>query len=110
MDNLRHLVSSVASAREIGVIKKEQERKRQVKTFTNSIGMKFTLIPAGEFYMGSPSDEEGRRDNEGPVHRVNIEKAFYMGSYEVTQKQWREIMGINPSHFKGDDLPVEWVL
>jgi formylglycine-generating enzyme required for sulfatase activity len=76
---------------------------------TNSIGMEFVLIPAGEFEMGSPSDEEGRLDTEEPVHHVNIEKAFYMCKYEVTQKQWREIMADNPSHFKGDDLPVEMV-
>jgi len=59
--------------------------------------------------MGSTSDEEGRSSTEGPVHHVNIGYAFYMGRYEVTQKQWRETMGDNPSHFKGDDLPVEGV-
>ncbi|RCV64719.1 Formylglycine-generating enzyme, required for sulfatase activity, contains SUMF1/FGE domain [Methanophagales archaeon] len=77
--------------------------------FTNTIGMEFVPIAAGEFEMGSPSDEEGRYSDEGPVHHVNIEKAFYMGRYEVTQKQWRAIMGDNPSYFKGDDLPIETV-
>ena len=76
---------------------------------TNTIGMEFVPIPAGEFDMGSPLDEEGMYDNEGPVHHVNIGKAFYMCKYEVTQKQWRAIMGDNPSYFKGDDLPVERV-
>jgi formylglycine-generating enzyme required for sulfatase activity len=71
-------------------------------TITNTIGMEFVPIPAGKFEMGSPSDE-------GPLHHVNIEKPFYMGRYEVTQKQWRAIMGDNPSDFKGDDLPVETV-
>jgi len=79
------------------------------KTTTNSIGMEFMLIPAGEFKMGSPSGEEGRLDREGPVHTVKIEKAYYLGKYEVTQKQWREVMGSNPSYFEGDDLPVEKV-
>jgi formylglycine-generating enzyme required for sulfatase activity len=80
------------------------------ETFTNTIGMEFVTIPAGEFEMGSPSDEQGRYSYEGPVHHVNLEKAFHMGRYEVTQKQWRAIMGDNPSYFKGDDnLPVEWV-
>ncbi len=73
----------------------------------------FVLIPAGEFYMGSPSNEVGRNDVEGPAHYVKIAKAFYMGRYEVTQKQWQEVMGNNPSYFKGyfksDDLPVEQV-
>ncbi|MCK5186398.1 MAG: formylglycine-generating enzyme family protein [Deltaproteobacteria bacterium] len=79
------------------------------QTTTNSIGMEFVLIPAGEFEMGSPSGEEDRWDNEGPVHTVKIEKAYYLGKYEVTQEQWREVMGTNPSSFKGDDLPVEQV-
>ncbi|KAF5418083.1 MAG: Formylglycine-generating enzyme, required for sulfatase activity, contains SUMF1/FGE domain [Candidatus Methanocomedens sp.] len=79
------------------------------QTTTNSIGMEFVLIPAGEFKMGSPSGEEGRYDSEGPVHTVKIEKAYYLGKYEVTQEQWREVMGTNPSSFKGDDLPVESV-
>lgn len=79
------------------------------KTITNSIGMEFVQIPAGEFNMGSPSNEAGRYDDEGPVHQVKISNAFFMGKYEVTQKQWREVMGTNPSYFKGDNLPVEQV-
>jgi formylglycine-generating enzyme required for sulfatase activity len=81
----------------------------QEETITNSIGMEFVLIPAGEFEMGSPEYEEDRDNDEGPVHRVKIEKAFYMGRYEVTQKEWREVMGDNPSYFEGDNLPVEQV-
>jgi formylglycine-generating enzyme required for sulfatase activity len=79
------------------------------KTITNSIGMEFVQIPAGEFDMGSPANENDRFDNEGPVHRVKISNAFYMGKFEVTQKQWRDVMGTSPSNFKGDDLPVEQV-
>ena len=79
------------------------------KTTTNSIGMEFVLIPSGKFEMGSPVGEEGRRDYDGPVHMVTIEKAYYLGKYEVTQEQWRKVMLSNPSRFKGDDLPVEWV-
>jgi len=76
---------------------------------TNSIGMEFVKIPAGEFMMGSPSDEGDRANDEGPVHKVTIEESYYLGKYEVTQKQWREVMGSNPSYFKGDDLPIEKV-
>jgi len=78
-------------------------------TYTNSIGMDFVLIPAGEFDMGSPSGEEGRSNSEEPVHKVKIPDSFYLGKYEVTQKQWREVMGQDPSSSKGDDLPVERV-
>lgn len=76
----------------------------------NSIGIEFVLIPAGEFDMGTPSSEvEGKIYDSGPVHHVKILTAFYMGKYQVTQKQWRSIMGNNPSDFKGDNLPVEMV-
>ncbi len=78
-------------------------------TFTNSIGMEFVEIPAGEFDMGSPSNEADRYAFEGPVHHVKISNEFYIGKYEVTQKQWRDVMGNSPSKFKGDDLPVERV-
>src|SRR5262249_33428411 len=71
---------------------------------TNSLGMQFTLIPAGEFQMGSTSSD----DDEGPVHTVRISKPFYLGIYEVTQGQWEAVMGNNPSRFKGDaSRPVE---
>ncbi|MCG2736506.1 MAG: formylglycine-generating enzyme family protein [Candidatus Methanoperedenaceae archaeon] len=77
------------------------------KTIINSIGMEFVLIPAGEFDMGSPSNEKDRLNDEGPVHHVKISNTFYMGKYEVTQKQWRDVMGTSPSPF--DDQPVERV-
>lgn len=79
----------------------------QNSTFDNTIGMEFVLIPAGNFYMGSPPDEEGRLINEGPVHEVQITEAFYMGKYEVTQEQWIEIMGVTPSMSKEDRLPAD---
>ena len=60
---------------------------------TNSIGMKFKLIPAGEFMMGSHSV------NEGPQHKVRIAKPFYMGMTEVTQGQYEKVMGKNPSSY-----------
>ena len=72
----------------------------------NSIGMELVLIPTGEFMMGSDYDQPDER----PVHRVVISKPFYLGKYEVTQAQWLDVMGTNPSHFKGDlKRPVERV-
>jgi formylglycine-generating enzyme required for sulfatase activity len=79
------------------------------KEFTNSIGMKLVLIPAGEFIMGSPKTEKDHLNNESPQHKVKITKAFFMGTTEVTQAQWKAVMGNNPSDFHGDDLPVEKV-
>jgi formylglycine-generating enzyme required for sulfatase activity len=80
------------------------------KEVKNSIGMKFVLIPAGSFQMGSDkqSDPEAEGD-EIPRHQVTLTQPFYMGKYEVTQAQWQAVMGNNPSVFKGDNLPVERV-
>jgi formylglycine-generating enzyme required for sulfatase activity len=80
------------------------------KTVTNSFGMKFVPIPAGTFMMGSPKDEPGRFNDE-TQHEVTISKRFYMQTTEVTQGQWKAVMGNNPSYFKdcGDDCPVERV-
>lgn len=68
------------------------------------------VVPAGSFLMGSPDSEPGRSTDEGPQHRVNIAK-FAMGQFEVTQGQWKALMGSNPSTFKdcGTDCPVESV-
>src|SRR5262249_42863078 len=55
------------------------------------------LIPAGKFTMGSPKGEKGH-DHE-QQHEVEITKAFSLGATEVTQKQFKEVMGYNPSHF-----------
>lgn len=74
--------------------------------YTNSIGMEFMLVRSGEFDMGSTIAEILRDDDESPAHRVNFEYNFYIGKYEVTQKQWTDIMGYNPSLQKGDDFPV----
>jgi formylglycine-generating enzyme required for sulfatase activity len=86
-----------------------QEKKDPPKDFTNSIGMKFVWIKPGSFMMGSPKDEKERIANE-TQHKVTLTKGFYMGVYTVTQEQWQEVMGKNPSHFKGEkNLPVESV-
>lgn len=84
--------------------------------FTNSIGMQFRLIPPGEFIMGSSpaeikegveaaiaaknrDDRISRVRSEGPQHRVVLTKPFYLGTHEVTQKQFAAVMEKNPSHF-----------
>jgi len=66
---------------------------------TSSIGMKLRLIPPGEFLMGSPESEREHSSGEGPQHRVRITKPFYLGTYAVTQAEYQQIMGKNPSSF-----------
>ena len=78
--------------------------------------MEFVWIRPGSFKMGSPSSELGcdgksrHCKDEGPVHKVEISQGFWLGKYEVTQGQWKAVMGRNPSEFQGDDQrPVERV-
>ena len=80
--------------------------------YTNSIGMTFRLIPPGEFLMGSKAAEiqhalasvsdpelKERILSEGPQHKVILTQPIYLGVYEVTQSQYEQVMGKNPSYF-----------
>src|SRR5438128_12652904 len=92
----------------------------QDSVFTNSIGMKFILIKPGTMIVGrfqptvfktsQSSDsvyrialEMAKRDAM-PGFKVNIEHPYYIGQFEVTQEQWKKIMGTNPSYFKADKV------
>ena len=77
------------------------------------------LIPPGSFIMGSPTTESGRRDPQGRAvydrsasevqHAVGISRPFYIGVFEITQKQYEYVMGTNPSQRKNSRYPVERV-
>jgi formylglycine-generating enzyme required for sulfatase activity len=75
----------------------------------NKVTMKLVLIPAGTFTMGSPKNDKDRSADESPQHEVTISNPFYMGIYTVTQEQYQQVMGENPSEFKGKTNPVEKV-
>lgn len=79
------------------------------EAFTDSVtGMEMVFVKGGCYRMG---DTFGDGDaDEKPVHEVCVND-FYIGKYEVTQGQWKAVMGNNPSHFKncGDNCPVETV-
>jgi formylglycine-generating enzyme required for sulfatase activity len=88
-------------------------RQDDAREMTNSIGMKLVLIPAGKFVMGSPATEAEREAGE-EQHEVAITRPFYLGAYTVTQDQFRNVMGKNPSFFQankggGPDHPAEQV-
>jgi formylglycine-generating enzyme required for sulfatase activity len=70
------------------------------------IAVEMVRVRAGRFQMGSP-EGEGERE-EHPRHTVAVE-SFYIGRYEVTQRQWSAVMRTNPSAHLGPDLPVELV-
>ena len=67
--------------------------------------IEFNFIEGGTFTMGSP-ESEGYRGDDEKQHEVTV-SSFWMGKYEVTQKQYTVIIGTNPSSFKSDNLPVE---
>ncbi len=76
----------------------------------NRLGMRFRLVPSGSCLIGSPTNERGRGSIE--VRHVQLfPEDFYMGKFEVTQAEWKRVMGITdePSVFKGDKRPVEEV-
>lgn len=73
------------------------------KEITNSIGIKLVLISKGSFLMGSSTNEPGSKNDERQ-HEVSISRNFYLGIYEVTQSQYKQVMGDNPSHFQGEKI------
>ena len=96
-------------------------KQGQAQFFREDLGDGVTLdmvaIPGGKFLMGSPDTEKGRRERESPQHWVTVQP-FYMGKFTITQAQWRVVaelpqinreLELNPSRFKGNNLPVERV-
>ncbi len=82
---------------------------RKLKEFENfnSFEPEMVFVQGGTFQMGS--DDENASDDEKPAHTVTVD-SFYIGKYPVTQKQWRDVMGNNPSYFEDcDDCPIEHV-
>lgn len=76
-------------------------------TLPGNVTLLMRQISAETFIMGSDDDEDGRHNDEGPQRSVSISKPFYLGIYEVTQEQWKAVMGSNPAKFKRTNHPVE---
>ena len=81
------------------------------KEITNSIGMKLVLIPKGTFMMRSCIEEERieeeRASNNEEQYQVTISKDYFLGVTEVTQGQYEQVMGTNPSRFQGNKVQVD---
>jgi len=80
---------------------------------SNSIGMKFRLLPTGEFLMGTSPSKADRYEEEH-LHREEISQEFYLGKFEVTQAQWKSVMGTQPwegeeNVREGDDFPATFI-
>lgn len=85
-----------------------KEGENCVIPLTKEVKLDMVWIKPGTFMMGSPKDELGRSDYE-TQHQVTLTKGYWLGKYEVTQRQWKAVMKKNPSQFVGDDLPVDQV-
>jgi formylglycine-generating enzyme required for sulfatase activity len=108
LDKYDHCPSTYGAESNNGCPKAAPAPSTSAQAFTETVGTAgfgFVKIPAGNFDMGSNTGES----DEKPVHNVRLD-GFYMGQTEVTQAQWREIMGSSPSYFKDcDNCPVEQV-
>ncbi len=80
----------------------------QITELINNVPLEMVYIPAGTFLMGSLENEKGQYEDERPQHQVTI-TPFYMSKYPITQTQWQAVMGNNPSNFKGENRPVEFI-
>jgi formylglycine-generating enzyme required for sulfatase activity len=72
-------------------------------------GLKYVWIPPGTFQMGCSVGDAECLDAEKPAHEVTLTKGFWMGQTPVTQDAYERVIGTNPSHFRGGQLPVETV-
>ncbi len=101
--NAQRPVVLVASLSPAAEGKKEKPAEEKVvpagKAVVSSIGMRLVWIPKGTFTMGSPAGEKERNDDEGPQHEVEIARPFHLSETEVTQSQFKAVMGYNPSFF-----------
>jgi formylglycine-generating enzyme required for sulfatase activity len=81
----------------------------------SALDMELIWCPPGAFIMGpgiwtpDGGEEWASPDENLPSHPVILTRGFYLGKFEVTQKEYEKVMGVNPSNFEGDKLPVEMV-
>jgi formylglycine-generating enzyme required for sulfatase activity len=91
------------------IAREKAEADRIAKEKAEAVNIEMVYVQGGTFTMGCTSEQGSDCiSDEKPAHQVTL-NSFYVGRYEVTQAQWRAVMGSNPSRFKGDNLPVEQV-
>ncbi|NBD33960.1 MAG: SUMF1/EgtB/PvdO family nonheme iron enzyme [Cyanobacteria bacterium] len=85
-----------------------QTNRQQIFDLGNGVNLEMVQIPGGTFVMGAPEGESNSSDRERPQHEVTLEP-FWMAKYPITQAQYQAITDNNPSHFRGENRPVEKV-
>ena len=91
----------------LSVVSLSAHGQKNEKLEVNGVTFEMVYVPGGTFTMGATAEQgDDAWDDEKPTHSVTL-SGYYIGKYEVTQAQWKAIMGNNSSWFKGDNLPVE---
>ena len=93
-----------AGKKEVSVDISDSPAEEKTIALPGNVKLELVRVEAGTFEM---SAEDGENWGNEVPHRVTLTRDFYIGKTEVTQAQWKAVMGTNPSEFKGDDLPVE---
>jgi formylglycine-generating enzyme required for sulfatase activity len=105
----KRLISIAAIVKIVGLVMPGSinRQQRSANTQRHPGEPEMVFVKGGTFTMGGTTEQGGDCVfDEKPAHRVTVD-SYYIGKYEVTQAQWKEVMGDNPSYFKGDNLPVE---
>ena len=100
-----------AATKKTQAARQAQQQKQAASTSRPKVSLddimsNMVYVEGGTFTMGATFEQHNPEDDEKPTHRVSL-SSFYIGKYEVTQALWKAVMGSNPSHFEGDNLPVE---
>jgi formylglycine-generating enzyme required for sulfatase activity len=103
-NEVRTLISQLHANNQVRTLISQLHATVNLGFLTNSIGIELRLIPPGTFTMG---DAAGGSDEQ--PHRVTLSQLFYIGAYEVTNAEWKRVMGSVPSGCHYDDLPVDSV-
>ena len=94
-------------AARVEAARREREEKEQKQQIINRLVANMVRVEGGPFTMGATAEQGSDAfSDEKPTHQVML-STYYIGKYEVTQAEWQAVMGTNPSHFKGGNLPVE---
>ncbi len=109
LENLENFNFELITTNQTGeIISRTDGSARYFLEEIGAIRLEMVEIPGGLFTMGSPENEEGRYNYEGPQHQVKV-PPFFIGKYQITQEQYQVLMGENPSRFPGRKRPVERV-